>query len=337
MPIQRRNITGVDIGSAAVKLVRSTGARGWKAGTALLPEGVMAGNQINSVKLLTATLKRALLAGRMGGGRAALCLSGTDIIIRHTVLPRMGPEQLRQNVIDEISGYLAVDPKLYAIDYKVQEVLAEGAAVQYRVMIVAVPKNILEPYIQALSMAGLRVASIDVAANAREKLVNHLTGRRGNYAVIDLGMNASVIDTFQHGRFFVSKTSTTGLNAAFAALAKALETDALRALDMILSMDPDPSCRQAVGDYVDQVMYDAVRVTDYFRSRNQMTPVEQVFVCGGGARIPGIVQMIQDRLNIPVRDICGLLSSVLTGRDEVGPRVSVYAAAAGATLLEVDQ
>jgi type IV pilus assembly protein PilM len=337
LPIHRRNITGVDIGSAAVKLVHCTGPKNWKAGMAMLPEGVMAGNQINSTKLLTAALKKALTAAKIGRGKAALCLSGTDIIIRHSVLPRMSAEQLRQNVIDEISGYLAVDPALYTIDYKVQDVITDGAAVQYKVMIVAVPRSILGPYMQALSAAGLKVMSIDVAANAKEKLLNHLTGRKGNYAVIDLDMSASTIDTFQNGRFFVSKTSASGLDSAATALAKALGTDPLRAQEMILLMDPNPACRQAVSDYLDQVVGDALRVTDYFRSRNQMTPVEQVFICGAGTRIPGIVQMIQDRLNLPVRDICGLLSPVLGGRGETGPRMSAYAAAAGATLLEVDQ
>lgn len=336
MPIQRRNITGVDIGSSAVKLVHCTGPKNWKAGMALLPEGVMAGNQINSVKLLAATVKKALATARIGRGHASLCLSGVDIIIRHTVLPRMNAEQLKQNVVDEISGYLAVDPTLYSIDYKVQEVLTEGSAVQFKIMIVAVPKNIIAPYINALAQAGLKVVSIDVAANAREKLVNNLLGRNCHYAVIDLGMNASVIDTYQNGRFFVSKTCSTGLNTAAAVLAKALETDTLRALDMIIGMDPDPACRRAVNDYVDQVLYEAVRVTDYFRSRNQTTPVEQVFLSGGGTRIPGIVQMMQDRLNLPVRDISSLLSGILYSREEVGPRLSAYTAAAGATLTEVD-
>jgi type IV pilus assembly protein PilM len=336
LPIQRRNITGVDIGSSAVKLVHCTGVRGWKIGIALLPEGVIAGNQINSTKLLASAVKKAQAAGHIGGGNAALCLSGTDVIIRHTVLPKMSADQLKQNVIDEISGYLAVDPALYTIDYKVQDIMTEGGAVQYKVMIVAVPKNIIAPYIQALSLAGLKVVSVDVAANAKEKLVNLLTGRPGSFAVLDLGMSTSVIDTFMNGRFFVSKSITTGLNTATATLAKALDTDQLRALEMIMGMDPDPACRQTVNDYLDQVLNDVVRVTDYFRSRNQMTAVDQVFICGGGARIPGIVQMIQERMNIPVRDICGLLSSVLASREEIGPRLSAYTSAAGATLMEVN-
>jgi len=311
--------------------------RKWKTGMALIPEGVMAGNQITSASLLTGAIKKAMAAGHIGGGKAALCLSGTDIIIRQATLPKMNADQLRQNVIDEITGYLAVDPALYSIDYKVQEVLSDGTAVQFRVMTVAIPKSIIEPYVQALSAAGLRVVTIDVAANAKEKLINHLTGKTGNYAVIDLGMSVSVIDTFQNGRFFVSKSSTAGLNAAATALSKELKTDPLRALDMIFGMDPNPACRQAVLEYVDEVLRETLRVTDYFRSRNQMTPVAQVFVCGGGARIPGIIQMIQDRLSLPVRDIRGLLSSVVKSRKKAGAYMSAYATAAGATLLEVDQ
>jgi type IV pilus assembly protein PilM len=326
----------VDVGTSAVKLVHCAGARNWKAGMALLPDGVMAGNQINSVKLLAGTVKKAMAAAHIGRGSATLCLSGNDVIIRHTVLPRMNAEQLKQNVVDEISGYLAVDPAMYSIDYKIQEVLTEGAAVQYKVMIVAVPKNIIAPYVHALKQAGLRVVSVDVAANAREKLVNYLLGRSGNFAIIDMGMGSSVVDTYLNGRFFVCMTSTAGLRSASEALAKALGTDELRALEMLLGMDPDPACRQAASDYADQLMYDVQRVTDYFRSRNQMTPVDQVFISGGGARIPGIVQMMQDRLNLPVRDISGLLSNVLYSKDDTGPRLSAYSAAAGAALTEVD-
>ncbi len=336
MPIQRKNIVGIDVGSSAVKLVQSYGPRNWKTGIAALPDGVMAGNIINSSKLLAATVKKAMAAGHIAGGKAALCLSGMDIIIRHTVLPRMSAEQLKQNVVDEISGYLAVDPALYVIDYKVQDVLTEGAATQYKVMIVAVPKNIITPYIQALSQAGLKVVSVDVAANAREKLVNHILGRGSNFAVIDLGMNTTLIDTYQSGRFFVGKANTMGLSAVAATLAKSMETDELRALEMILGTEQSAECKQALSDYLDQVVGDAVRTTDYFRSRNQMAAVDQVYLCGGGARIPGIAHMIQDRMNLPVQDISALLSSVLASGNDSAQRLSTFAAAAGCTLTEVD-
>lgn len=336
MSIRRRNIIGVDIGSCAVKLVQCKGARNWKSGMAFVPEGVMIGNKVNSTKLLSATIRKAKTIGHIGRGKASLCLSGADIIIRNAVLPRMNADQLKQNVIDEISGYLAVDPAQYVIDYKVQDVQTDGSVTQYKVMIVAVPKNIITSYLRALSQAGLSVISVDVAANAREKLVNYLIGQPGNYAVIDLGMNASVIDTYLLGRFFVRKAGAVGLNTAIAALSKALELDQLSALEMILDMNQDPACRQAVSDYVNQVVFDALRVTDYFRSRNQMSPVDQVYVCGGGARIPGILQLMQERMSLPVQDMSTLLSKILQGKNESGPLLSAYAAAAGATLAEVD-
>ncbi len=326
----------MDVGSSAVKLVQSRGPRNWKTGIAPLPEGVMAGNMINSTKLLAASVKKAMAAGSISRGKAALCLSGMDIIIRPMVLPRMNAEQLKQNVVDEISGYLAVDPAMYVIDYKVQDVLTDGAATQYKVMIVAVPKSTVMPYIQALSMAGLKVVTVDVAANAKEKLVNHILGRSSHFATIDLGMNLSVVDTYQAGRFFVGKSTAGGLAGAAAALAKAIDTDELRALDMILGGEQSSECRQAVADYVDQVVADAIRTTDYFRSRNMMTPVDQVYLCGGGARIPGIAQMIQDRMNLPVQEFGTLLSEVLQHGNSTAQGLSAFTAAAGCTLTEVD-
>jgi type IV pilus assembly protein PilM len=336
LPIQRRKIIGVDIGSSAVKVVYNAGPRNWKAGMALLPDGVMTSNQINSTKLLANTVKKAMMAGKMSKGKAALCLAGSDVIIRHTVLPRMNAEQLKQNVIDEISSYLAVDPAQYVIDYKVQDVLTEGSAIQYKIMIVAVPKNIIAPYIQALSQAGLKVISVDVAANSKEKLVNHLAENVGNFAVIDLGMNASIVDTYLNGRFFVSKTSSTSLNTATTALAKALDSDPLKALDLILAMDPDPACKQAISDYIDQVLYDVARVTDYFRSRNQLAQVDKVFICGGGAKIPGVLQIMQEKLNIPVEDLNTLLTAVFSKKVDSRLRLSSFASAAGVTLMEVE-
>lgn len=299
---------------------------------AALPDGVMSGNYINSVKLLANTVKRAQAAGRISSGSAALCVGGADVIIRNTVMPAMNPAQLKQNVIDEISGYLAVDPAMYVIDYKVQDVLTDGGATQFKLMIVAVPRNIVEPHIHALRVAGFKVVAVDVAANAREKLVGYLSEQKNDYAVIDMGMSDTEIDTYQGSRFFVSKSSSVGLNHATQALAKALETDQLRALDMIMDGDPSTQCRQAVNDYADQVLYDALRVTDYFRSRNQSKPVEQVYLCGAGARIPGMQQLIEDRMGLPVSDIASLAAPARGDRT----RLTMFAAAAGAALMEVE-
>ncbi len=338
MPIQKRRIIGLDIGATAVKVVQSNGgSRNWKFGSAQLPEGVVTGNIVNSSKLLAGTVKKALSAGRIHGGNAVLSISGSDVIIRSAVYPRMNADHLRQNVIDEITGYLSVKPELYHIDYKITEVLSEGTTQQYRVMIVAVPKSIVAPYLQALSSAGLKVATVDVAANVKEKLINALVGAEQHYAIIDLGMNSTIIDTFQHNRYFINKVSQACINAAAQELAALQNTDQLQATEMLFGEGANAASAQAVNNYVDQVVFDAQRVLDYFRSRNNQQPIAQVYLCGGGAAIPGITALFRDKLEVSVTNLSEVLSGVLTGSPAANNfNLASFASAAGATLMEVD-
>jgi type IV pilus assembly protein PilM len=338
LTIQKKRIIGIDIGSSAVKIVRSNGgSRNWKYSYAHLPDGVVTGNILNSSKLLASAVKKAMSMGHIHGGSAALSLSGNEVIIRHAVLPRMNADQLKQNVIDEISGYLSVKPELYNIDYKVTDVLTEGAALQYRVMIVAVPKNIIAAYIQALSTVGIKVTSVDVAANSKEKLINALVGAVKHFAVLDLGMNSTTIDTYQNNRYFINKICQANINSTATDLAAALNTDQLQATEMLFGEGATEASIDAVGTYTDQVVFDAVRVLDYFRSRNNQQPVEHIYLCGGGTGIPGICNILRDKFDMPVTNLADVLSGILTqGRSKISMGLAVFAAAAGAALMEVD-
>ena len=336
--IQKKRILGLDIGSTAVKVVQSSGSnRNWRNGSAQLPDGVVTGNIINSSKLLANTVRKAMAAGRIRRGSAALSISGSDVILRSALYPRMTADQLRQNVIDEITGFLSVKPELYHIDYKVTEVISEGATQQYRVMIAAVPKSIVGPYIQALAQAGVKVTSVDVAANTKEKLINALVGTVQHYAVVDLGMNSTVIDTFQNNRYFINKVSQVCVNGLAQEMAQAQQTDQLQALDALFALGTSEANTQMINTYADQISFEALRVLDYFRSRNNQQPVTQVYLCGGGAAIPGITSLFHEKLDMPVATLADVLQGLFAkGSKTGGFDLSAFASAAGATLTEVD-
>lgn len=336
--IQKKRILGLDIGSTAIKVVQSSGNnRNWRFGSAQVPDGVVTGNIINSSKLLAASVRKAMANGRIHGGSAALSIGGSDVIIRSAVYPRMTADQLRQNVIDEITGYLSVKPELYHIDYKVTEIISEGATQQYRVMIAAVPKSIVSPYIQALAQAGVKVTSVDVAANAKEKLINALVGTVQHFAVIDMGMNSTVIDTYQNNRYFINKVSQMCVNGMTQELAATQQTDQLQALDIFFGGGSSEAGLQAVNHYADQIAFEAMRVFDYFRSRNNQQPVAHVYLCGGGAAIPGITSLFHDKLDMPVTNLAEVLSALFVKNDTSGKfDLSTFANAVGVTLTEVD-
>jgi type IV pilus assembly protein PilM len=117
-----KNIIGLDIGAERIKIVKSGHGAIRKAGWAVVPEGVIKQSRIESKELLTETIKSIKKNARIGNGSCALCLSGSETIIRHITLPQMNQDQIYQNVIREISGYLPANQERYNIDYRVQEV-----------------------------------------------------------------------------------------------------------------------------------------------------------------------------------------------------------------------
>ena len=54
--------------------------------------------------------------------------------------------------------------------------------------------------------------------------------------------------------------------------------------------------QKAVESYADQIIYEANRVFDYFTNRNNHEIIEKVFLCGGGALMPGLSRIYTKKI-----------------------------------------
>jgi type IV pilus assembly protein PilM len=342
MALKNRNIIGADIGAGTVQLVNTNGkGKVTRAVSFDLPDGVVTQMQISTPEILTRTIKSAKRAGSIQGSKCILSLGGTDVIIRHLLLPVMNDAQIYENVISEISAYLPVDTENYSIDYSIQEEASDEASAQLKVMVVAIPKNPLRMYIDCFKKAGIRVAAIDISENAQEKLIRYLLGLKGepsyNFGVIDLGSETTNITTYLGGRFFVNKVAGIGGDILTNDLAEVLSMDTLaaeaakRQENYFRSSSPAQS---VVASYGDNIIFEANRVFDYFTNRNNRQIIEKVFLCGGGASLPGLSEYLQRYLDIEIESLETLMSPIFAN-SPVLPNCSIYAAAVGATFREV--
>ncbi len=341
MALKNRKIIGADIGAATIQLVNTNG-RGTvtKAISFDLPDGVVSQMKISTPELLTKSIKSAKQTGRISGNKCILSLGGSDVIVRHILLPKMDDSQIYQNVISEISAYLPVDTQNYSIDYSTQEDDSEDAT-QIKVMVVAIPKAPLQVYMECFKKAGIKVIAIDISENAQEKMIRYLLQTQGisdqSFGIIDLGSETANITTYLRGHFFVNKVTRISGNTLTADLSEALNIDALaaetakREENFFTSLSP---AQRAVLTYADQIVFEATRVFDYFASRNNRKPLDKVFICGGGALLPGLDSYLEKNLDLEVESLENLMSPLFATKP-VLPSHSIYAAAVGATFREV--
>ena len=162
MPIKQMATVSVDIGHSSLKLIQ-TGADGriQKFVVHRIPEGCVDDLNIVSEDALIKSLKTARQKARLNPGKCFLVLSGTDILIRHFTLPILSEDELYRNILNEMTGYLPVDPEKYYIDYKIVEKVKEDNAEMYNVLVTTVHKRIVNRYKSVLGKAGFRVTVVD--------------------------------------------------------------------------------------------------------------------------------------------------------------------------------
>jgi type IV pilus assembly protein PilM len=342
MALKNKKIIGADIGAGTLQLVSANG-RGkiTRAVSYELPSGLVTQMQISSPEVLIKTIKSAKRAGKISGSSCILCLGGSDVIIRHILLPVMNDAQIYENVVSEISAYLPVNTENYSIDYSIEHDNPDRPSSQLKVMVVAIPKAPLKMYMECFKKAGLKVTAIDISENSQEKLIRHLMRSSGqpdyNFGVMDLGSETTNITTYLSGHFFVNKVAGIGGSILTADLSEALEVDILAAETLkrqenyFTSYSP---AQKVVANYADQIIFEANRVLDYFRNRNSREAIEKVFICGGGSQLPGLTEYLQTNLDVEIESLNALMAPLFT-RPPAASDNSVFAAAIGATFREV--
>lgn len=346
MALKQQKLIAVDIGSSTIKMVQSNGkGKISKMVTTKLPEGVVINMKILAPDILSDTLKTAKRQGKLSGSRCVLCISGSNIIIRHIIMPMMSEEQIYQNVLSEIATYLPIDTSKYSIDYSVQEIKHEGRISQLRVMVVAVPKDLVNSYISALNKAGLKPVRIDILENCIEKLFRAVSKSLEtpliNFGVIDIGSITTNISTYANGKYFVNKVITVGGSTLNKDIVEALEIDAVNSEELKISSNTlidEYSNRELapiVRGVIDKIIYDAVRVFEYFKSRNNQTSIDKVFLCGGSSKLKGLSSYVEDNLHIETVSINEIVKLLIEQKSSEETDYEQYAAAIGATYREV--
>jgi len=346
MPIKQAATVSVDIGHSNLKLIQ-TGADGriLKFVVHRIPEGCVDELNIVSEDALVRSLKTARKKARLNPGKCFLVLSGSDIIIRHFTLPILSDEELYQNILNEMSGYLPVDLEKYYIDYKIVDKVREDNVEMYNILVTAVHKRIVNQYKHVLGKAGFHLSVVDTCENAREKLLKSLALRdkvfniNGGVCILDFGTKYTRASIYHNGDFFISNMIKKSGQQLTEVIAQNSGKDILtsetmkREIDFLNQPYHNAELKSAVTYEIDSLLYEISRLFDYYRNRAKCT-VHTVFLSGGGALMPGLVEYIGKHLGLPVYLSSMLLPSSHNGNQSDQRGFALLLNAYAATLRE---
>jgi type IV pilus assembly protein PilM len=308
-----RQLVGLDIGSSSIKLVQIKEQKKklvlQKFGiTPLDPEVIVDGTVMDAVRVVAA-IKDVHQKTGVKIKNVALSISGHSVIVKKISLPQVPEEELKAQVRQAAEQYIPFDINEVNLDFHImsqQQEQAEEGQPQMSILLVAAKKEKINELAELVKGAGLNPVVLDVDAFAIENMygVNYPVNPDEIAALANIGASVMNVNIMKGGNSLFTRDISIGGNRYTEAIQREVggsfeDAEAAKKGERREGLDPD-----AVANVIDsvngEVSSEIATSIDYFRSTYADGDVGKILVCGGCAKVPGLVQQLSDRIGITV-------------------------------------
>ena len=261
------------------------------------------------------TLRKCFEEGGYSSRRVRISVKGQGVIARFIQFPKMNPADLKSALAFEAEKYIPFKFNEVIVDYHVLDddvALPSGAGMN--LLLVAVKRDEVYPLVQTFQDAGLEIELIDIDAlaslNALEYFHPETMGMP--LAIFDMGSEISTLSVLCKGKPRFIRDIAYGGADVVKRLKRKLGMTAEQAAAQLLDMDRPltPEVAVVMKEALATLMEDLKVSLDYYLDQvTHAEPVQVIFIGGGEACHPFVIEMLSQGLKVPVRamDILGKL------------------------------
>ena len=301
----------LDIGSSSIKLVEAssdkTGYRILNLGISPIPENAIQNNMVVDATPVVEAIRRLIQEHGVKSKQVISAVPGRAVIMKKIQLPKQDAAELEANIEFEAQNIIPDSLANVNLDYQVVHESEDGNKMD--VMLVAVKKEIINSYTDAIEAAGLAPVVMDVDYFALENMYETNyggTGEKGVVALIHVGAQYTSITLLQDGlAIFTGDLSlgggyfTDNLARQLGVTAEAAEAIKTNGASEGADVNVEPTIRSTSEELVEEVqrtvsLYGAIPSEDGEGLR-------AVFLNGGGAKLSGLRTMLEERMRVPAK------------------------------------
>ena len=343
---KQKPLVGLDIGSSSIKPVE---LKSTKQGYELVSFGLEPLAQDTVVD--GAIMDAPLVAGAIGTifdrqeiktRSVATAVSGHSVIVKRVNLPVMTDEELYDRIQSEASQHIPFDISDVNLDYQ----LLDSAESQMDVLLVAVKKDKILNHTNVLAQAGKTPTVVDIDAFALQNCyeVNYDPDPAQTVALLNIGASVMNINIVRGGAPLFTRDVSVGGNQYTDALQKELDlsyedAERLKKGESVAGVNEEH--RGTILRSVSDILILEIQKTfDFFRATASGENIQRIYLAGGTARVPGLVDLLREEFALPVEELYPFRKIVINpGRHnedqvrELAPRLAI---AVGLALRSFD-
>jgi len=332
MPLfgRKKTTVGLDIGSGLIKVAVIDHSKREPelvrvAVTPLLADAIVEG-EVMDPGIVADAVQAALSSAGIDQKEVVTAVGGRDVIIKKISIERVKEQQARELMRWEAEQHVPFDMESVELDFQILD--PDGDGVEMSVLLVAAKRELIESKVRVLTDAGLQPMVMDVDAFALHNAfeVNHPDAMNGVVGLLNIGHDVANINILDDGVPLLTRDLTVGTRRFREDLQRerGLSADAAQAL--IQGYDRSPHLDSVIEGRGEEIAVGVERAAAYLAQNSRAGAMRALYTCGGGSRIPGLNDMLAQRLrlrvqqanplaNLKVRD--GALESLVT--DEIAP------------------
>ena len=284
------------------------------------PQGVISDGMLNPRESFVQLLRDTFERNKIREKRLVFTIASNKIATREVTIPYVNPKRISEVLHANAEEYFPVDLSDYRIAHTVLGVIGEGKERNYKVLVLAVPEQVLEGYFDVARMLGMEIASIDYAGNsllqATKKscqegtnMIAKIDGHNTMLMVITDGVMTS-FRNIPYGVTDVVRAVQKGVGcSSFVEAVEELQEHTYIGNSQWEGV-VDLEAMEEIGSSLDMLANGISRVVDFHNSKPENSNIEKIMLTGIGGSFGGMSVLIQERLGIltvPLENVEGLV------------------------------
>ncbi|BAH39560.1 putative type IV pilus assembly protein PilM [Gemmatimonas aurantiaca T-27] len=303
----RKKLTvGLDVGSGLVKAVVIDHSSGTpelaKVVITPLNDTAIVEGEVMDHGIVADAIRQTLSATGIKTKHIVTAVGGRDVIVKKITMERVKEAQARELMRWEAEQHVPFDMDSVELDFQVLDPDSDG--LDMSVLLVAAKRELVESKQSLLQEAGATASVIDVDAFALHNAfeTNYPDAMNGTVALLNIGNEVTNLNILDEGVPILTRDLGVGTRRFREDLQREQGISADEAEDLIRSFDRQPVLENAVALRGEELAVGVERAATFLAtSSRNFGQIRAVYACGGGARVPGLLAWLSDRLRIPVQ------------------------------------
>jgi type IV pilus assembly protein PilM len=287
------SLVGLDIGSRSVKVAEivdsKSGPKLKHFGMADIPVGAIEDGAISDPDAVAETIRQLFKSSKIRESNVAVSIGGYSVIVKKINVQTMPEQQLQETIHFEAEQYIPFDISDVNLDF---QILGENEnnPNQMSVFLVAAKKEMVNDYINLVTLAGLTPCIVDVEAFALQNIFEaNYDIENENIALLDIGASKTSLNILKGNSSVFMRDVALGCIQVNQKIMSLLDCS----YDQAELFKFGETSKKISADELNQITTSVVtdwcteirRALDFFYTNYPDDPIKRILLSGGGAHL----------------------------------------------------